>query len=110
LDEKPVTLTGKFPIRHLFQTGKKFGKKPLQIISKRNSLGFNRYLYCPDKTCKNSVQRNKVKRVLRAHIHEIHPQLKIGYDLGFITGFAFTEIVFTERKSILLNLLKNNHP
>jgi ribonuclease P protein component len=106
LSDKPATLTQKSDIQLLFREGKRSQTKLLTFLYKRNSLDFNRYLYCSDRTSKGAVKRNRVKRVLRAHVQEIHSNLKSGFDMGLIASYSFTEMNFLARKQMLLKLFR----
>ncbi len=51
----------------------------------QNSLGHNRYGFVVTKTISRSaVDRNKIKRRIRACIEELHPSLKGDHDMLFI--------------------------
>ncbi|MDX1957061.1 MAG: ribonuclease P protein component [Leptospiraceae bacterium] len=105
MSEKPVTLADRFAIQKLFKTGERIGRRPLLVIFKKNDLGYNRYLYCPDKTCPSAVTRNKVKRLLRVHVREFNPKLYKGLDLGFVTSVSFVKLSFQERNLMITKTL-----
>jgi ribonuclease P protein component len=58
---------------------------PLLMVSvASNNLLHNRYGFISGKRLGNAVVRNRVKRLLRASLHSLHPRLKSGYDFVVI--------------------------
>ncbi len=102
-----VTLSDKKIIKEVFQKGIRIGSRVLSICYKKNSLTLTKYLFCSDRTAKNAVSRNRVKRILRAIIREQDFNHPIGYDIAIIGGKDFANKDFSERKKILYTLLKN---
>lgn len=49
-----------------------------------NGLSYNRVVFCLVKNFKNSVDRNKAKRIIREIYRKNKGLLKTGYDLAFI--------------------------
>lgn len=58
----------------------------LSFIS--NRLTHNRYGFIVPKRFGKAVQRNRVKRQLREATRQLHPHLRMGYDLIFIVKQA----------------------
>jgi ribonuclease P protein component len=100
LAEIRETIRKKSEIRVLFKTGKRLQLNPLVVFYKKNSLDKTRYLFCADRSCKNAVQRNRSKRVLRAVVTELGvvPQ---GLDVALVAGIAYGQLSFTDRVSLL---------
>jgi ribonuclease P protein component len=102
-----ITLTDRNQIREVFRKGTRKGSKALNICFKKNSLSFTRYLFCSDKTSKNAVNRNRIKRVLRALVHERDIEHPVGFDIAITGGLELNSLKFYERKKVLMNLLQN---
>ncbi|MCB1180236.1 MAG: ribonuclease P protein component [Leptospiraceae bacterium] len=99
------TLKSKSDIKALFRTGKKLYFKNLTIYFLKNSKNQIRFLFCPDKTSPKAVQRNRVKRVLRAHIQTIDLSKVSNLDIALIAKKSFAEMNFEQRKIIFNNLI-----
>jgi ribonuclease P protein component len=49
-----------------------------------NGLPHNRYGFITSKHLGNAVVRNRVRRVLREAVRQLHPDLQSGFDIVFI--------------------------
>ena len=107
MSDQWITLTDSNQIRDLFQKGTRKSSKTLNICFKKNSLSLTRYLFCSNKTSKNAVNRNRVKRVLRALVRDKEMNHPVGYDVAITGGLELDSLVYLERKKVLMNLLKN---
>lgn len=58
------------------------------------------------KTVGNAVQRNRAKRILRAAMHALLPDLEAGTDLLLIARAPLTDSSLDETRSALTNLLR----
>lgn len=58
--------------------------KGSKLRYKENGLSYNRVVFCLVKNFKNSVDRNKAKRIIREIYRKNKGLLKTGYDLAFI--------------------------
>lgn len=65
------------------------GKQPFYALWKENTDEKTYFLFCPDKTHKNAVRRNKTKRILRelARKNEAFP---FGIDVALVAGITFS--------------------
>jgi ribonuclease P protein component len=100
------TITSKQEIKSLFKTGKRFSQKDLKIILSNNSIGFTRFLFCSDRQIKTAVQRNRVKRILRAHVLDKDFKLPESSDVALVAGKEFSTLKYEERKHILHRLMR----
>ncbi|WP_108977402.1 ribonuclease P protein component [Leptospira ryugenii] len=93
-------------MQELFRQPKKFGNKPLLMLLRKNQKEDSFFLFCPDKSHKRAVDRNKTKRILRdlvrRHIHSI-PK---GYDIALIAQFEFSKCSPDKRYALFQNLFQ----
>lgn len=60
-------------------------RHPFFILSlSANGLTHNRYGFITGRKLGNAVTRNRVRRVLREAVRQLHPELKTGYDTVII--------------------------
>ncbi|MCE9501430.1 MAG: ribonuclease P protein component [Leptospira sp.] len=97
MEDRPVTLKSPSEIRILFESGKRAQKFPLSVVFRKNNLNHNRYLYCTDRKVKLAVDRNRIKRVLRAIVKDLHAGNRTGYDIAMITNLKFSNLKYSER-------------
>ncbi len=66
-----------------------------------NGLDCNRYGFIAGKRLGKAVARNRVKRLLREVVRELHPRLKPGWDIVFVARTALVgEPVLTIRRIV----------
>ncbi len=53
------------------------------------------------------MNRNRVKRVLRALVRDKEMNHPVGYDIAITGGLELNNLAYSERKKVLMNLLKN---
>ncbi|MCB1143216.1 MAG: ribonuclease P protein component [Leptospiraceae bacterium] len=106
---KRETLKSKIEIRSLFQEGIRLSSKSIRVILRRNHSSGNRFLFCSDKTSKNSVQRNRTKRVLRVLSQDSEIGFPEGYDIALVAGKEFSDMKLQDRKNILSKVLSRFH-
>jgi len=102
-----VTLTDRSEIKELFQKGKRINNKILSICFKKNNLSYSRYLFCSDRKSKTAVNRNRIKRILRAILREKEMLRPEGFDLALLGGMGLLNANFNERKKVLSGLLRD---
>jgi ribonuclease P protein component len=60
-------------------------RHPLVVLSLLpNALPYNRYGFITTKSLGKAVVRNRVRRLLREAVRQLHPRLKPGFDMVFI--------------------------
>ncbi|PJZ69971.1 ribonuclease P protein component [Leptospira perolatii] len=99
------TLTSRKDIRELFQTGRRVSTFPITLVFKENGSDQNRYLYCPERSVRLAVHRNRIKRRLRAAISDLEPEMNQGFDLAILAKPKLLEIGYPELLSCLGSLL-----
>ncbi len=106
MKKKPPVLKSKTAIGLVFEKGKRIQKFPVKVLYRANETDSNRFLYCTDRSTKKAVDRNRVKRTLRAAIYEIQEHIPQGFDIALISNEKFSEMNFILRvkkiKSALL--------
>ncbi|TGL56560.1 ribonuclease P protein component [Leptospira ognonensis] len=108
LGERPSeTLCDQSRIQELFRNARKTGKKPLLVLFRKNGLGVSCFLFCPDKSHKRSVDRNKTKRILRELVRNHETLIPKGFDIAILSHIDFSKIVPEERKNMFLTLFAN---
>lgn len=107
MSDQWITLTDSNLIRDLFKKGTRKSSNTINICFKKNSLSLTRYLFCSNKTSKNAVNRNRVKRVLRALVRDKEMNHPVGYDIAITGGLELDGLAYSERKKNLMNLFKH---
>jgi len=102
-----TTLKEKSEIKELFRKGRRKSDRNLTIYYRKSSKGLTRVLFCADKSSKIAVERNRVKRVLRALLRDESILLPTEYDIALVGGMGFIKKKFPERKEIFNQLMKN---
>jgi ribonuclease P protein component len=85
---KKERLKGKKDIQRIFEEGKSFSCSGAKLICKENDLEYVRFAICLPRRYKNSVQRNRTKRVCREVFRNVKHNIQKGYDIIFV---AFPE-------------------
>lgn len=95
---KRYRLRGREGFGRLRERGRVFRHAWLNVSVVRNDLPHNRYGYITGKALGNAVQRNRVRRLLREGVTQLHEDLEPGFDVlliarSAILGRPFAEIV-----------------
>ncbi|WP_340631052.1 ribonuclease P protein component [Leptospira interrogans] len=99
------TLKSRKEIQFLFKTGKRVSCFPVVLVYLPNSFSKNRFLYCPERTVKTAVQRNRMKRKLRAIIHEEEKNFSKGFDIAILAKKEILDLNHRELVKILVSLI-----
>lgn len=75
-------------IRRIFEEGKRQSCNGANLIYNENNRAYNRFAVCLARNFKNSVHRNKTKRICREVFRNMKPDIRNGYDIVFL---AFPE-------------------
>lgn len=76
------------------------------MVSVPNQLPFSRCNVIVGRSLGNAVQRNRIKRQLRAALELSWPVVSPGWDVVFIARRSLAGASFQEMHAILLNLLR----
>lgn len=83
----------RLPARHQQQTARKIATEFFVASIAKNNLETNRYGFVVSKkVSKKAVVRNRLKRVLRSCVEELHEKLTVGYDMLFIVKKDFYDL------------------
>ena len=99
------TVKKKSDISLLFREGKRIPSSRLILVFRENGLEKSRFLFCADRSHKNSVQVNKTKRVLRACLLAVD-FVPLGFDIAFVAKKSYVEIDYPRRVEIMTSLLR----
>ncbi|WP_245667219.1 ribonuclease P protein component [Leptospira tipperaryensis] len=92
-------------MQSLFKAGKRVSRFPIVLVYIPNSLSKNRFLYCPERTVKTAVQRNRIKRKLRSVIHEEEKNFLKGFDIAVLAKKEILDLNHGELVKILVSLI-----
>ena len=71
-------------LRSVFAAPQKIRYRGLRLLYTENDLSWNRVAFCPVRTFKRAVDRNRVKRICREIYRALKETVKTGYDMAFI--------------------------
>jgi len=80
---KKQRLTHLTDFLHVRQNGKVFTNTYMVLLVAHNHLGYSRFAVAAGRRVGNAVERNRVKRRLRACVDEISSMIAHGWDLIF---------------------------
>ncbi|WP_246057626.1 ribonuclease P protein component [Leptospira gomenensis] len=92
-------------MQSLFKVGKRVSRFPIVLVYLSNSSSKNRYLYCPERTVKTAVLRNRIKRKLRAVLHEEEKNFLKGFDIAILAKKEMLTLEHGELVKILVSLI-----
>lgn len=82
--QRHLRLRRKQDFARLRQQGRVW-RHPFMIVSVTpNALPHNRYGFVTSKSLGKAVVRNRIRRLLREAVREVHGHLRQGYDIAFI--------------------------
>ncbi|TGL07776.1 ribonuclease P protein component-like protein [Leptospira bouyouniensis] len=93
-------------MQELFRQNRKMGKPPLRWLVRKNGLPFASFLFCPDKTHKTAVLRNRSKRILRELVRKNLSLIPVGYDCALLVQVGFAKLSKEDREVLFLSALK----
>lgn len=90
---------------HLRRAGRTYQQRGLLVSIAPNTLLHNRYGFITGKGLGKAVQRNRVRRLLREIVRELHPRLRSGHDIVLIARRPLVGQPFAVVKRIVSDLL-----
>ncbi|MCU0824810.1 MAG: ribonuclease P protein component [Leptospira sp.] len=82
------------------------GNPPLRFLVRKNDQLVAEFLFCPDKSHKTAVQRNRTKRLLRELVRKFHDQIPNGIDCAMLTHINFSKSPAETREKIFESLVR----
>ncbi|MFO7322258.1 MAG: ribonuclease P protein component [Chloroflexota bacterium] len=89
----------------LRREGRVYHQRGLTLSVAPNELPHNRYGFITGKGLGKAVQRNRVRRLLRETVRELHPRLRSGHDIVLIARRPLVGQPFVVVKRIVSELL-----
>jgi ribonuclease P protein component len=93
--ERQLRLRRDADFARLRREGRAYHSRWMVLSVAANGLAHNRYGFVTSKQVGKAVQRNRVRRVLRAAIRALHPRLYSGYDVVLIARQALAQEPYT---------------
>ncbi|TGN20937.1 ribonuclease P protein component [Leptospira idonii] len=87
-------------MQELFRNARKVGTFPLRLLSRKNETGKSYFLFCPDKSHKRAVDRNRTKRLLKELVRTHLSQFPAGMDFAILAHIDFSKKSPEERETI----------
>jgi len=89
--------------------GKSYAHPLVVLVAQHSDQPTLRVGVTAGKTVGNAVQRNRAKRILRAAMHDLLPDLGPGADMMLIARHPLVDATLDETKSALTNLFRRAH-
>lgn len=78
----------------------------MRWLYRKNGTETTAYLFCPDKSHKTAVQRNKSKRFLRELVRAESGSVPSGFDIAILVRQDFAKLSREERRDMFLTLVR----
>lgn len=98
--------------RQVYKKGKSFANRLLVIYVFKNNLNINRVGFSISKKVGKSTVRNRVRRLIKENFRLLstnNNDIKVGYDIVFISRVAAKDSDFESIKKSMMNLLKKSN-
>lgn len=106
---KEEVLRNKKDFSTLYKKGKSVKERSFILIHRKNNLGYNRRAFLASKKIGNSVKRNRAKRLLKESYRHLEKDIKVGYDLLFISRKNLIDLKLDDvMKSMKIAFTKGN--
>lgn len=97
-------------IEKVFSRGRRCYAFPITLIFLPNTLPVNRCTVVVSlKVSKKAVERNKVRRRIRAILQKYQPETKQGYDMIVLTSKEILSLSYSQMEKNVENLLMKAH-
>lgn len=94
--------------QHLRHQGRVY-RHPLMLLSLLpNGLSHNRYGFITPKHLGSAVTRNRLRRLLREAVRQLHPQLDSGFDIVILTRPEAAQQPFTTLQGTVQTLCQRS--
>jgi ribonuclease P protein component len=104
---KEYRLTKRKDFENIFKNGKFFYNKYVTVKYLKNELDLPRLAFVvSNKISKKAVERNKIKRRLRAIFYSGLKDVRPGFDYVLIVKLTIKDLKFGEMRDDLINLFK----
>ncbi|WP_235594864.1 ribonuclease P protein component [Leptospira santarosai] len=78
---------------------------PIVLVYLPNPLPKNRFVYCTERGIKTAVQRNRIKRKLRAVIREEEKNFPNGFDIAILAKREILDLDHEKLVKVLVSLI-----
>jgi ribonuclease P protein component len=100
-----LRLRASHDFERLRREGRAYHHRAVTLSLAPNGQAHNRYGFITGKSLGKAVQRNRVRRLLREAVRQLHPQLRSGVDMVLIARRPLVGQPFPEVKRIVSELL-----
>ena len=102
----PKRLKKRSEFQRAYQEGNKYWDRYFVIYVRPTGFGRSRLGITVSKKVGKSVQRNRVKRLIRESFRHLRPQIQIGYDVVVVGRSAATRLKCQEAQNALCRLFQ----
>ncbi|TGN06578.1 ribonuclease P protein component-like protein [Leptospira ilyithenensis] len=93
-------------MQELFRSAKKAGRFPISFLSRKNGTENTCFLFCPDRSHKSAVDRNRTKRLLKELVRLHLSAFPAGNDIAILAHIDFARKLPKEREEIFLSIFQ----
>ena len=104
--QDPEKLKKHWEFQRAYQKGNKYWNRYFVIYVRRTHLNSLRLGITVSKKVGNSVQRNRVKRLIRESFRQLRPHIKIGYDIVVVGRTPASRLKCQEAQDGLAHLFQ----
>ncbi len=104
--QDPDKLKKRSEFQRAYQNGRKYWNRNFVIYVLKTDFNALRFGITVSKKTGKSVQRNRVKRLIRESFRQLRPKMKIGYDVVVVGRTPASRLTCQEAQSALANLFQ----
>lgn len=104
--QRQFRLTRSTDFKRVRRDGRSNAHPLIVLTALENNLPFTRVGVAAGKRVGNAVKRNRAKRLMRAALRDLHPQIKTGWDLIVIARTPIIQVKMPQVRDALQQLLQ----